>query len=137
MAKNAKEIAVKGRQTKLQKKEKSDLIAIILKKDKVENNLRVQVSNLKGEVNALNDRVNNFDKDMEGTIKELHNYRDLCKTKQESIDSLRIKANGFEDKFKAEYKYNVELTEQLYACKRFAYIAAAVAVIYLLGWILF
>ena len=61
MAKNGKTAAVKGRETKLNKKSNDELIQIILKKDKVERNLNNQIKSLKGEINSLSTRVKNFD----------------------------------------------------------------------------
>ena len=66
--------ALKGRQTKLLKKSKDELIEVILRKDKIEKNQVKQISNLKGEINSLNSRINGFIADSEGeqeTIKRL------------------------------------------------------------------
>lgn len=84
--------ALKGRQTKLLKKSKEELIEIVLRKDKIEKNQVKQISNLKGEINFLNTRVNGFIADSEGdqkTIKELREsyskLEDLNKTLHENI----------------------------------------------------
>lgn len=90
---NVKEsAALKSRQTKLLKKSKEELIEIVLRKDKIEKNQVKQISNLKGEINFLNTRVNGFISDSEGdqkTIKELKAYcsklEDLNKTLHENI----------------------------------------------------
>ena len=85
--------ALKSRQTKLLKKSKEELIEIVLKKDKIEKNQVNQISNLKGEINSLNSRINGFIADSEGdqkTIKELkdncYKLKDLNKTLHENID---------------------------------------------------
>lgn len=89
--------ALKGRQTKLLKKSKEELIEIVLRKDKIEKNQVNQISNLKGEINSLNSRIKGFISDSEGdkkTIKELRNecskLEDLNKTLHENIDFNRI-----------------------------------------------
>ena len=96
---NAKEqsAALKGRQTKLLKKSKEELIEIVLRKDKIEKNQVKQISNLKGEINFLNTRVKGFLADSEGDdkiIKELRNdyskLEDVNKTLHEVIDSRAI-----------------------------------------------
>ena len=93
MAKDAKELGqVKARQTKLGKKNNDELIQIVLKKDKIERNLNSQITSLKGEVNALSTRVNNFNADMEGTYQEVETLKDKVKTLQETNDNLKIEA---------------------------------------------
>ena len=96
---NAKEqsAALKGRQTKLLKKSKEELIEIVLRKDKIEKNQVNQISNLKGEINSLQSRIKGFIADSEGdqkTIKELRNdyskLEDVNKTLHETIDSRAI-----------------------------------------------
>ena len=89
--------ALKSRQTKLLKKSKEELIEIVLKKDKIEKNQVKQISNLKGEINSLNSRINGFIADSEGDqkiIKELRNdyskLEDINKTLHEIIDSRAI-----------------------------------------------
>ena len=84
--------ALKSRQTKLLKKSKEELIEIVLRKDKIEKNQVKQISNLKGEINSLNSRINGFIADSEGdqkTIKELREscskLKDLNKTLHENI----------------------------------------------------
>ena len=89
--------ALKGRQTKLLKKSKEELIEIVLKKDKIEKNQVNQISNLKGEINSLNSEIKGFIADSEGDqkiIKELRNdyskLEDINKTLHETIDSRAI-----------------------------------------------
>lgn len=90
---NVKEnAALKGRQTKLLKKSKEELIEVILRKDKIEKNQVNQISRLKGEINSFQSRINGFIVDNDGneeTIKELKAYcsklEDLNKTLHENI----------------------------------------------------
>ena len=89
--------ALKSRQTKLLKKSKEELIEIVLKKDKIEKNQVNQISNLKGEINSLNSRINDFIADNDGNeeiIKELRNdyskLEDVNKILHETIDSRAI-----------------------------------------------
>lgn len=88
MAKNAKESQVKARQTKLSKKSVEDLIQIILRKDATERKLNSNIVNLKAEVNSLTSRVDNFDKDQEGNIKAIENWKLEVKKKKEHINKL-------------------------------------------------
>ena len=108
MAKNAKTAAVKGRETKLNKKTSEELIEIILRKDKTERNLSNQVVNLKAEVNSLQNRVNNFDADMEGTYQQCDALKDQVKALQERNDALKIEANDNMNLYKEE---GVKLTQ--------------------------
>lgn len=75
--------ALKARQTKLLKKSKEELIEVILRKDKIEKNQVKQISNLKGEINSLNSKINGFISDNEGN--------------QEIIETLRKKNASLED----------------------------------------
>ena len=105
---NAKEqnAALKGRQTKLLKKSKDELIEVILRKDKIEKNQVKQISNLKGEINSLQSRIKGFEADNEGnekTIKELREYysnlEDRNKTLSEKIDAKCIEIEEITTKF--------------------------------------
>ena len=98
--------ALKSRQTKLLKKSKEELIEVILRKDNIEKNQVKQISNLKGEINSLNSRINGFVADSEGdqkTIKELREscskLKDLNKTLHENIDFNRIESNETANEF--------------------------------------
>ena len=98
--------AIKRRQTKLLKKSKEELIEVILRKDKIEKNQVKQISNLKGEINSLNSRINGFIADSEGdqkTIKELREscskLEDLNKTLHENIDFNRSELNETTNQF--------------------------------------
>lgn len=132
MEKTTKTPAIKQRETKLMKKSSEELINIILKKDKVEKNLNSQIVNLKGEVNSLNTRIKGFNKDFEGTEKELRNLKDSQKTNRETIDSLRIQIKEKEEVMESDKKYIVELEEKYTEMKNvsivllFATIAATV-----------
>lgn len=90
MAKNAKgaERQVKARQTKLSKKSNEELIEIILRKDKTERSLNAQVVALKSEVNTLTSRINNFDKDQEGNIKAINDWKKRYNEAYDLVDSL-------------------------------------------------
>ena len=121
--------ALKSRQTKLLKKSKEELIEIVLKKDKIEKNQVKQISNLKGEINSLNSRINGFIADSEGdqkTIKELKDncskLKDLNQTLHENIDFNRIELNETANEFnkiiaetekKAKYWANIAITSSI------------------------
>ena len=70
--------ALKGRQTKLLKKSKEELIEIVLRKDKIEKNQVKQISNLKGEINSLNSEIKGFIADSEGDQKTIKELRESC-----------------------------------------------------------
>ena len=93
MAKNAKgaERQVKARQTKLSKKTNEELIEIILRKDKTERSLNSQVVALKSEVNTLTSRVNNFDKDQEGNIKAINDWKERYYEAYNLVNNLNTK----------------------------------------------
>ena len=129
MAKNDKTAAVKGRETKLNKKSNDELIQIILKKDKVERNLNNQIKNLKGEVNHLSTRVKNFDSDMEGTYQSLESYKDQVKTLQEKNDALKIESNDNRSLYEEENKKLVILTDTVGMWRIATYVMMAVAII--------
>ena len=129
MAKNGKTAAVKSRETKLNKKSNDELIQIILKKDKIERNLNNQIKSLKGEVNTLSTRVNNFDKDMEGTYQSLESYKDQVKTLQEKNDFLKIESKDNHSLYEEENKKLVILSDTVGMWKVATYVMTAVAVI--------
>ena len=121
--------ALKGRQTKLLKKSKEELIEIVLRKDKIEKNQVKQISNLKGEINSLNSRINGFIADSEGdqkTIKELREscskLEDLNKTLHENIafnrSELEETTNQFnkiivETENKAKFLANIAIVSSI------------------------
>ena len=123
MAKIAeKSPATKGRQTKLGKKSAEELIQIILRKDKTEKSLSTQVINLKAEINAANKKLECAKRDMEGTIKTLH---DTCDKKEEDIKVITERADKlYKDLTNAELEHdlavknNVELGYTVQSLKR-------------------
>ena len=128
--------ALKGRQTKLLKKSKEELIEIVLKKDKIEKNQVNQISNLKGEINSLNNRIKGFVADSEGdqkTIKELREYssklEDLNKTLHENIDFNRIELNETANEF------NKIITEKEKKAKSWANIAIISSIAFIIAFI--
>jgi len=106
MAKNAKDVAIKSRQTKLSKKSNEELIEIIIRKDKIERNLNNQITNLKGEVNSLTNRVSNFNKDQEGNIDAIH--------------SLKLQLSELNDAYVRDNKYSAELENKYNTLKYYA-----------------
>lgn len=129
MAKNGKTAAVKGRETKLNKKSNDELIQIILKKDKIERNLNNQIKSLKGEVNTLSTRVKNFDSDMEGTYQTIESYKDQVKTLNEKNDALKIESNDNRSLYEEENKRATMLNDKVNMWKLATCIMTAVAVI--------
>lgn len=128
MAKNGKTAAVKGRETKLNKKSNDELIQIILKKDKVERNLNNQIKSLKGEINSLSTRVKNFDSDMEGTIQTIESYKDQVKTLQEKNDTLSIESKDNRSLYEEENKKVINLTNRVSMWKVATYIMTVIAI---------
>ena len=129
MTKNGKTAAVKGRETKLNKKSNDELIQIILKKDKVERNLNNQIKSLKGEINALSTRIKNFDSDMEGTIQTIESYKDQVKTLQEKNDTLSIESKDNRYLYEEENKKVITLTIKVGRWKVATYIMIVIAII--------
>ena len=130
MAKDIKkEAQLKSRQTKLMKKSHDELVDIVLRKDKTERNLNNQIVNLKGEVNTLNCRVNNFDSDMEGTMQSLETYKDKCKTLQEQNDSLKLEISENKALYENETRNIVDLRAEVKDWKIAAFAASIIAII--------
>ena len=129
MAKNGKTAAVKGRETKLNKKSNDELIQIILKKDKVERNLNNQIKSLKGEINSLSVRIKNFDSDMEGTIQAIESYKDQVKTLQEKNDTLSIESKDNRSLYEEENKKVITLTNKVGMWKVVTYIMTVIAIV--------
>ena len=128
--------ALKSRQTKLLKKSKEELIEVILRKDKIEKNQVKQISNLKGEINSLNSRINGFIADSEGdqkTIKELRKscskLEDLNKTLHEIIDSKSIALE------ETTNKLNKIIVEKENKAKSWANIAITLGVAFIITFI--
>ena len=128
--------AIKRRQTKLLKKSKEELIEVILRKDKIEKNQVKQISNLKGEINFLNTRVNGFIADSEGdqkTIKELRancsKLEDLNKTLHENIAFSNSKLE------ETDNKLNKIIVEKETKAKSWANIAITLGVAFIIAFI--
>ena len=130
MAKNAKELSqVKARQTKLGKKNSDELIQIILKKDKVERNLNNQIKSLKGEVNALSTRVNNFDEDMEGTYQTVETLKDKVKTLNEKNDALTLEVKDARSLYEEENKKAITFKKKAGMWKVATYVMTTIAIV--------
>ena len=128
--------ALKSRQTKLLKKSKEELIEIVLRKDKIEKNQVKQISNLKGEINSLNSRINGFIADSEGDqkiIKELREsyskLEDLNKTLHENIDFNRIELKETTNQF------NKIIVETKKKAKSWANIAIISSIAFIIAFI--
>ena len=136
---NVKEnAALKSRQTKLLKKSKEELIEVILRKDKIEKNQVNQISNLKGEINSLNSRINGFIADSEGdqeTIKGLRECysksEDIHKTLHEIIDSKSVELE------ETTNKLNKIIVEKENKAKSWANIAITLGVAFIIAFIAF
>ena len=130
--------ALKSRQTKLLKKSKEELIEVILRKDKIEKNQVKQISNLKGEINSLNSRINGFIADSEGdqeTIKRLRECNskseDIHKTLHEIIDSKSIELE------ETTNKLNKIIVEKENKAKSWANIAITLGIAFIIAFIAF
>ena len=130
--------AIKRRQTKLLKKNKEELIEVILRKDKIEKNQVKQISNLKGEINSLNSRIKGFIEDSEGdqkTIKELRdncsNLEDLNKTLHENIAFSNSKLE------ETTNKLNKIIVEKETKAKSWANIAITLGIAFVITFIAF
>lgn len=130
--------AIKRRQTKLLKKSKEELIEVILRKDKIEKNQVKQISNLKGEINSLNTRVNGFIADSEEdkkTIRKLRgNYsklEDANQTLHENIDSKCIELE------ETTNKLNKIIVEKETKAKSWANIAITLGIAFVIAFIAF
>ena len=128
MAKNGKTAAVKGRETKLNKKSNDELIQIILKKDKIERNLNNQIKSLKSEVNALSTRVKNFDSDMEGTIQAIESYKDKIKALQEKNDTISIESKDNRSLYEEENKKAITFKNKANMWKVATYVMTIIAI---------
>ena len=130
--------ARKSRQTKLLKKSKEELIEVILRKDKIEKNQVKQISNLKGEINSLNSRINGFVADSEGdqeTIKRLRECNskseDIHKTLHEIIDSKSVELE------ETTNKLNKIIVEKENKAKSWANIAITLGIAFVIAFIAF
>ena len=130
--------ALKRRQTKLLKKSKEELIEVILRKDKIEKNQVKQISNLKGEINSLNSRINGFIADSEGdqeTIKGLRECysksEDINKTLHEVINSKSVELE------ETTNKLNKIIVEKENKAKSWANIAITLGIAFVIAFIAF
>ena len=128
--------ALKSRQTKLLKKSKEELIEVILRKDKIEKNQVKQISNLKGEINSLNSRINGFIADSEGdqeTIKGLRECysksEDINKTLHEVINSKSVELE------ETTNKLNKIIVEKENKAKSWANIAITLGIAFVIAFI--
>ena len=118
------------------RKSKEELIEVILRKDKIEKNQVKQISNLKGEINFLNTRVNGFIADSEGdqkTIKELRDncskLEDLNKTLHEVINSKSVELE------ETTNKLNKIIVEKETKAKSWANIAITLGIAFIIAFI--
>ena len=128
--------ALKGRQTKLLKKSKEELIEIVLKKDKIEKNQVKQISNLKGEINSLNSRIKGFVADNDGNeekIKELRNDNIFLKERNSSLNE-KINAKSIEIEELTD-KLNKLIAEKEKKAKSWANIAIISSIAFIIAFI--
>ena len=134
---NVKEnAALKGRQTKLLKKSKEELIEIVLKKDKIEKNQVKQISNLKGEINSLQSRIKGYTADNDGNeekIKELRNDNIFLKDRNSSLNE-KINAKSIEIEELAD-KLNKLIVEKEKKAKYWANIAIISSIAFIIVFI--
>ena len=128
--------ALKSRQTKLLKKSKEELIEIVLRKDKIEKNQVKQISNLKGEINSLNSRINGFIADNDGNeekIKELRNDNIFLKDRNSSLTE-KINAKSIEIEELTD-KFNRIIAEKEKKAKSWANIAIISSIAFIIAFI--
>ena len=128
--------ALKSRQTKLLKKSKEELIEIVLKKDKIEKNQANQISNLKGEINSLNSRINGFIADNDGNeekIKELRNDNIFLKDRNSSLTE-KINAKSIEIEELTD-KFNRIIVEKEKKAKSWSDIAIILGIAFIIAFI--
>ena len=128
--------ALKSRQTKLLKKSKEELIEIVLKKDKIEKNQVNQISNLKGEINSLNSRINGFIADSEGDQKTIKELRESC-SKLEDLNKALHENIAFNrsDLKETTNKFNKIIVETEKKAKSWANIAITSSIAFIIAFI--
>lgn len=128
--------ALKRRQTKLLKKSKEELIEVILRKDKIEKNQVKQISNLKGEINFLNTRINGFVADSEGDQKTIKELRDNC-SKLEDLNKTLHENIAFSNSKLEETtnKLNKIIVEKENKAKSWANIAITLGIAFIIAFI--
>ena len=130
--------ALKGRQTKLLKKSKEELIEIVLRKDKIEKNQVKQISNLKGEINSLNTRVNGFIADSEGDQKTIKELRDNCSKLEDLNKTLHENIAFSNSKLEeTDNKLNKIIVEKETKAKSWANIAITLGIAFIIAFIAF
>lgn len=128
--------ALKGRQTKLLKKSKEELIEIVLRKDKIEKNQVNQISKLKGEVNSLQSRIKGYIADNDGNeekIKELRNDNIFLKDRNSSLNE-KINAKSIEIEELID-KFNKIIIETKNKAKSWANIAIISSIAFIIAFI--
>lgn len=119
MAKTVKEksntSAIKSRTTKLSKKTKEELIAIILRKDKVSNNQNAQILSLKKEVVQVNSIKNDLLNQVDNLETSNQNLKTRCSSQLMAIDELTEDVNKYKRDNRANYEKYTELYEK--SCK--------------------
>lgn len=140
MAKTVKEksntSAIKCRTTKLSKKTKEELIAIILRKDKVANNQNEQILSLKKEIVQVNSIKNDLLNQVDNLETANQNLKTRCSAQLSSIENLTEDVNKYKKDNRTNYekytelyektcKSNVELSAKLRAYKNLFYITFA------------
>ena len=128
--------ALKSRQTKQKKKSKEELIEIVLKKDKIEKNQVKQISNLKGEINSLNSRINGFIADSEGDQKTIKELRESC-SKLEDLNKALHENIAFtrSDLKETTNKFNKIIVETENKAKSWANIAITSSIAFIIAFI--
>ena len=128
--------ALKSRQTKLLKKSKEELIEIVLKKDKIEKNQVKQISNLKGEINSLNSRINGFIADNEGDQKTIKELRDNCSKLEDLNKTLHENIAFSNSKLEeTDNKLNKIIVEKETKAKSWANIAITLGIAFVIAFI--
>lgn len=140
MAKTVKEksntSAIKSRTTKLSKKTKEELIAIILRKDKVANNQNEQILSLKKEIVQVNSIKNDLLNQVDNLETANQNLKTRCSAQLSSIENLTEDVNKYKKDNRINYekytelyekgcKSNVELSAKLRAYRNLFYITFA------------
>lgn len=121
---------VKGRQTKLSKKSTEELIEIILRKDKTENNLNNQIKSLKSESNSISAKLQNCKADMDGTMETIESYKSNLKVLNERNDALAIEAKDNHNLYEEEYKKVMKLKQKIEIHKIIIYVISIFALIF-------
>ena len=130
--------ALKRRQTKLLKKSKEELIEVILRKDKIEKNQVKQISNLKGEINSLNTKINGFIADSEGDQKTIKELRDNCYKLEDLKKTLHQNIAFSNSKLEeTDNKLNKIIVEKETKAKSWANIAITLGIAFVIAFIAF